>query len=57
MQKTNLDKIQVNQIEQHIKSIINHEEGGFISRVEHSLALPFSGIGMKTDLFQSFGHC
>ena len=27
-------------------------EGG-----EHSLALPFFGIGMKTDLFQSCGHC
>ena len=25
--------------------------------VEHSLALPFSGIGMKTDLFQSCGYC
>ena len=25
--------------------------------VEHSLALPFSGIGMKTDLFQSCGNC
>ena len=24
---------------------------------EHSLALPFFGIGMKTDLFQSRGHC
>ena len=24
---------------------------------EHSLALPLSGIGMKTDLFQSCGHC
>ena len=24
---------------------------------EHSLALPFFGIGMKTDLFQSYGHC
>ena len=24
---------------------------------EHSLALPFFGIGMKTDLFQSWGHC
>ena len=24
---------------------------------EHSLALPFSGTGMKTDLFQSCGHC
>ena len=27
------------------------------SVVEHSLALPFFGIGMKTDLFQSCGHC
>ena len=24
---------------------------------EQSLALPFFGIGMKTDLFQSCGHC
>ena len=24
---------------------------------EHYLALPFFGIGMKTDLFQSCGHC
>ena len=24
---------------------------------EYSLTLPFSGIGMKTDLFQSCGHC
>ena len=24
---------------------------------EHSLALPFFEIGMKTDLFQSCGHC
>ena len=24
---------------------------------EHSLALPFFGIEMKTDLFQSYGHC
>ena len=24
---------------------------------EHSLALPFFGIGMKTDLFQSCNHC
>ena len=24
---------------------------------EHSLALPFFGNGMKTDLFHSYGHC
>ena len=28
-----------------------------VCQVEHSLALPFFGIGMKTDLFQSCGHC
>ena len=28
-----------------------------IVRFEHSLALPFFGIGVKTDLFQSCGHC
>ena len=27
-----------------------------IVQYEHSLALPFFGIGMKTDLFQSCGH-
>ena len=25
--------------------------------IEHSLALPFFGIRMKTDIFQSCGHC
>ena len=28
-----------------------------IVQFEHSLTLPFFGIGMKTDLFQSCGHC
>ena len=28
-----------------------------MSAIVHSLALPFFGIGMKTDLFQSCGHC
>ena len=28
-----------------------------VHKFEHSLALPFFGIGMKTDLFQSCGHC
>ena len=28
-----------------------------IVQFEHSLALPFFGIRMKTDLFQSCGHC
>ena len=27
-----------------------------MSAIEHSLALPFFGIGMKSDLFQSCGH-
>ena len=28
-----------------------------VRQFEHSLALPFFGIRMKTDLFQSYGHC
>ena len=28
-----------------------------VQKFEHSLALIFFGIGMKTDLFQSCGHC
>ena len=28
-----------------------------VQSFEHSLALPFFGIGMKTDFFQSCGHC
>ena len=28
-----------------------------MSAIVNSLALPFLGIGMKTDLFQSCGHC
>ena len=27
-----------------------------VQQFEHSLALPFFGIGMKTELFQSCGH-
>ena len=33
------------------------EMSTIIWQFEHSLALPFFGIGMKTDLFQSCGHC
>ena len=28
-----------------------------MSAIEHSLVLPFFGVGMETDLFQSCGHC
>ena len=33
------------------------EMSTIVSWFEHSLTLPFFGIGMKTDLFQSHGHC
>ena len=33
------------------------EMSAVVRLFEHSLALPFFGIGMKTDLFQSCGHC
>ena len=32
------------------------EMSAIVQYFEHSLTLPFFGIGMKTDLFQSFGH-
>ena len=33
------------------------EMSAIVQYFEHSLALPFFRIGMKTDLFQSCGHC
>ena len=33
------------------------EMSAIVQQCEHSLALPFFGVGMKTDLFQSCGHC
>ena len=33
------------------------EMSAIVWQFEHSLSLPFFGIGIKTDLFQSFGHC
>ena len=33
------------------------EMSAIVWQVEHSLALPFFGIGMKADLFQPYGHC
>ena len=33
------------------------EMSAIVRSFEHSLALPFFGIGMKSDLFQSCGHC
>ena len=33
------------------------EMSAIVWQFEHSLALPFFGIGMKTDHFQSCGHC
>ena len=33
------------------------EMRAIVQQFEHSLTLPFFGIGMKTDLFQSCGHC
>ena len=33
------------------------EMRAIVRQFEYSLTLPFFGIGMKTDLFQSCGHC
>ena len=37
--------------------LIACEMSAIVRQFGHSLALPFFGIGMKTDLFQSHGHC
>ena len=33
------------------------EMSAIVQQFKHSLALPFFGVGVKTDLFQSCGHC
>ena len=38
-------------------SLLAWEMSAIVWYSEHSLALPFFGIGMKTDLFQSCGYC
>ena len=38
-------------------TLVGCEMSAIVQYFEHSLALPFFGIGMKTDLFQSRGHC
>ena len=37
--------------------LLSCEMIALVQYFEHSLALPFFGVGMKTDLFQSCGHC
>ena len=38
-------------------TLLAYEMSAIVWYFEHSLALPFFGIGIKTDLFQSCGHC
>ena len=38
-------------------TLLECEISAIVWLFEHSLALPFFRIGMKTDLFQSCGHC
>ena len=33
------------------------EMSAIVQQFKHFLALPFFRVGMKTDLFQSYGHC
>ena len=40
-----------------IITLLACERSAIVRYFELSLALPFFGIGMKTDLFQSCGHC
>ena len=38
-------------------TLLTCDVSAIVQQFEHSLSLPFFGIGMKTDLFQSYGHC
>ena len=38
-------------------TLLSCEMSIIVQSFEYSLALPFFGNGMKTDLFQSCGHC
>ena len=38
-------------------TLLAYEMSAIVWWFEHSLALPFSGIGMKSDLYRSCGHC
>ena len=38
-------------------TLLEWEMSAMVQKSEHSLALPFFGIRMKIDLFQSCGHC
>ena len=37
--------------------LLTYEMSAIVRQFAHSLALPFFGIGMKADLFQSCDHC
>ena len=37
--------------------LLTCEMSAIVRQFQHFFALPFFGIGMKTDLFQSCGHC
>ena len=39
------------------KTLLACEMRAIVWQVEHSLALPFFGIEVKTNIFQSCGHC
>ena len=38
-------------------TLLAFEMSAIVQYFDHSVALPFFGTGMKTDLFQSYGHC
>ena len=50
---TNLDSI----LKSRDITLLACEMSVIVWWLDQSLALPFFGIGMKTDLFQSCGHC
>ena len=50
-------KPRLENFEHYCITLLTCEMSAIVQEFEHSLALPFFGMGMKTDLFQSCGHC
>ena len=44
-------------LEKFCITLLVYEMSAIVGWFEHSLALPFFGIGIKIDLFQSYSHC
>ena len=50
-------KHDLTRVQWEMSAIVQWEMSAIAQWLDHSLVLPFLGIGMRIDLFQSCGHC